>query len=102
MRKSVLGAAIVAFAAGAVLLPGSAQAWWRGGFYGPGIVVVPGPVVYPPPPGYYPPPSGYYPAPPPGQTCYAGAYICPLDQPVPAGATCSCPTNQGRAYGQAR
>jgi hypothetical protein len=94
-----------------------AQARWYGGWgYGIGIVppsvyIGPPPGYYGPPPGYYAPPPAYYAPPPayyappqggqPGQTCYAGPYICPLDQPVPPGGPCSCPTNQGRAGGRA-
>ena len=105
-----------------------AQARWGGG-WGIGIGIMPPPVYigpppvyygpppvyYAPPPAYYAPPPGYAPPPdyvpppdyapslggPPGQTCYAGPYVCPLDQPVPAGGPCSCPTNQGRAWGRA-
>ena len=110
MRKFALATTAMAFAAGLALLPGTAQAWWRGPglfFYGPPIVVGP-PVIYaPPPPVVYapPPPVVYDPAPayaPAGQACYAAAYVCPLDQPTPAGGPCSCPTNNGRAYGRAR
>ena len=43
-------------------------------------------------------PSG----PPIGSSCYAGSYICPLDNPGPAGAPCTCPTNSGRIAGQVR
>ncbi len=107
MRKFVLAAVAVAIAAGAVLAPSPAEAWWRGPgifFFGPPIVIGP-PVVYaPPPPVIYAPAPVYQPAPAyaAAQTCYAAAYICPLDQPTPVGGPCSCPTNQGRAYGRAR
>jgi hypothetical protein len=116
MRKIVLGTVAVAFAVGALLAPQPANAWWRGGgwFYGPAIVVGP-PVIYAPPPviygqpgavyapgQVYSPAPGYVPAGPAGQACYASAYVCPLDQPTPVGGPCSCPTNQGRAYGRAQ
>jgi hypothetical protein len=106
MRKLLIGATAMAVAAGITLLPGAANAWWRHGFYGPGVVFI-GPPIYAPPPIYYGPPVIYapppvYAAPMAGSTCYAGAYICPLDQPAPMGGECSCPTNQGRAYGRAR
>ncbi len=81
----------------AALVPGSAQAWRHGGWWGPGVVVVI------PPPVYYAPPYGYDYVPrwvPSGAGCYAGAYVCPLDQPGPRGEPCSCPTNTGRAWGR--
>lgn len=104
MRRLLLGAA-VAVAAGLALVPSTANAWWHGGFYGPRFVFFGPPVIYAPPPVVYaPPPVVYAPAPPPayvpaGQTCYAGAYVCPLERATPVGAGCSCPTNTGRAYG---
>ncbi len=89
-------------------------AWWHGGVfiggYVPPVVVGP-PVVYAPPPPvygypYYPPPAVAYPpsAPPPATasgTCYAGAYVCPLDRPPTPDGSCSCPTGYdgGRVYG---
>ena len=94
------------------IAPAPALAWWRGGvaigivppplFFGPPVYVAPPTVYYSPPPVVYAPPP-FYIAPPPrfAQTCYAGAYICPLQQPGPAGAPCSCPAYQGRAYGRA-
>lgn len=106
MRRIIFGAAAVVLAAGAMLASHPAEAWWRGGgfFYGPPVFIGP-PVVYAPPPVYYAPGPVYGPGPtygPAGQACYAGPYVCPLDQPTPAGAQCSCPANQGRVYGQAR
>src|SRR5579862_2518669 len=85
------GLAALAFAAAA---PTPAKAWWRGGvyfgiapapyYYGPPVVYPP--IAYPPlayaaPPVIYAPP-GTYPGSPPlaGQACYAGAYVCPLQQ----------------------
>jgi len=102
----------IALAAVGVLAMGfaaPAHAWWRGGVF-VGVAPVPflvgPPVVYPPyyyPPAYYPPPVTYTPAPSaPGRACYAGTYVCPLDQAVPSGSSCSCPTNGGgRAGGRA-
>ena len=75
-------------------------------FYGP--VYVPPPVYYPPayypaPPVYYtPPPAQSYPPGPAvgsaagGQSCLAGAYVCPMERPVPSGAACYCPGNNGQ------
>lgn len=115
-----VAATAVAFATlSAVLAPSPAQAWWRGGVW---VGVAPplyyAPPYYPPPPVYYaPPPPVYYAPPPPvvytppnfyaapqqqySQSCYAGPYTCPLQRPAPAGSACSCPSNQGRAYGRA-
>ena len=94
MMRILVGLVAVAVMA----LPGTAQAWRHWGWWGPGIIVAV------PPPVYYGPPPGYYYAPPPpraaGQACYAGAYVCPLDEPGPLGAPCSCPTNNGRAGGR--
>jgi hypothetical protein len=108
LRVSFIAALLVS-ALGAAM---PAQARWYGG-WGVGIGIVPGPlyiapppVYYPPPPVYYAPPPVYY-APPPayaapaGSACYAGQYVCPLDQPTAPGGPCSCPTNQGRAAGRA-
>lgn len=113
----------VALAGGAASNP--ASAWWRGGvaigivpppLYFGGPVYAPPPVYYAPPPVYYAAPPAYY-APPPvvyapppfyvappsrySSTCYAGAYSCPMQNAAPAGSPCSCPANQGRAYGRA-
>jgi len=84
--------------------PADARVWIGFGF--PGIYIGP-PAYYYPPPVYYPPPAYYPPsgpyspsaqsyAPPPasaataGQSCYAGGYVCPMDQPVASGAACYC------------
>lgn len=64
-------------------------------YFGPPVFLAP--PVYAPPPVYYE--ARPYPA---AQTCYAGAYICPLDQPAPVGGHCACPTHTGRAFGTAR
>ena len=109
-RAAALGAlAGLALAAGLVAAPSPAKAWWRGGIWiAPPVVVAP--PYYPPPPAYYPPPPAYYAPPPPvvyappgavapsqsAQSCYAGAYVCPLEYAMPAGANCSCYDNGGR------
>lgn len=104
-------AALAFLALTGTVAPTPAHAWWRGGVV-VGIAPPPlyfGPPVYAPPPVYYAPPPVVY-APPPfyvappsrySQTCYAGPYTCPLQPPGPAGSPCSCPANQGRAYGRA-
>lgn len=64
----VLGLAVLGVAA----VPGSAKAWWAGGWgccrvgFGivfPPVVVAPPPVYVAPPYAYYPPPPAYYPPP---------------------------------------
>jgi hypothetical protein len=77
-----------------------------GGAYAYGYpYAYPPPVYYPPPPVYYaPPPQTYSQAPVPGggQSCYAGAYFCPMERPVASGASCYCPGNNGeRIWGKA-
>jgi hypothetical protein len=104
-------------AIGLAMTPAPARAWWRGGWgYNGGIVIgvvppffLPPPVVYaaPPPVYYAPPPPPYYSAPAyhptvSGQSCYAGAYVCPLEHATPVGANCSCPSYGRPAYGQVR
>lgn len=73
--------------------------WTPPVYYPPPIYYYPPPVYAPPPPAYYspPPPAAYGPASPPGgvQSCYAGAYVCPMDNPVASGAACYCLGNQG-------
>ncbi|WP_428484856.1 hypothetical protein [Rhodopila sp.] len=74
------------------------------GFYGPAYL--PPPIYYPPPyyaapPVVYTPPQVYTPGPAVspgggGQTCYAGAYVCPMERPVPSGAACYCLGNGGQ------
>lgn len=109
--RSTVSRVAVMLALGAAALPTAAQAWWRGGvvigvapprYYPPPVYVpppvyyyAPPPVIYAPPPFYVAPPSQY------ARRCYAGPYICPLQPPGPAGSLCSCPANQGRAYGRA-
>jgi hypothetical protein len=124
LRRSIGTVALVAALIGcfAAASPASARVWIGFGF--PGIYV--GPPAYPyyyPPPAYYPP--AYYPPPPvsyapnyapqsyaqpqsgpasgaAGQSCNAGSYTCPMDQPVASGAACYCPGNGGtRVWGHA-
>ncbi len=122
MFRTALAVLVVA-SIGAIAMPGSAHAWWRGGFHGggfhgggfvfgfaPPLFYAPPPVYYAPP-AYYPPPTYYAPPPPtyyapqasngPAQSCNAGAYVCPLDHPTPVGAACACPTYNGRVGGRA-
>jgi hypothetical protein len=112
--------AVALLVAAAAALPGTANAWWRGGLWiGVAPVVpfyYPPPVVYAPPPVFYaPPPVVYDPnaaaaaaaaAPArrlaPSGSCGAGAYVCPLDEPLAPGTPCSCPANRGRVSGYAR
>lgn len=107
---------LAALAASPLLLPPPAEA--RGGVFlgfGVGVPVYPAypyfppayypPAVYPAYPGYAAPypvaPPPYVPVRPAGQSCYAGAYVCPLDRPVAAGDACSCPARGGqRAWGR--
>jgi len=65
--------------------------------YYPPLVYYYPPPAYAPPPYYPPPPATYAPAPPSGtgQSCYAQAYVCPMDNPVASGAACYCLDNQG-------
>jgi hypothetical protein len=108
--------ALLAVAA-AMTLPVAAQAYWRGGvFFGlPPVFVAPPPAYYYPPPAYYYPPAYVAPAPvyaappatssgppAPGQACYAGPWVCPLNHAIPSGDSCSCVANGGRVWGQAR
>jgi hypothetical protein len=104
-RRSAI--ALAAVGALAISHATPAHAWVRGGVFF-GVAPVPffvgPPVVYPPyyyPPAYYPPPVTYSPAPGAvsGRACYSGNYVCPLDQSVPAGTACSCPTNGGGRIG---
>jgi len=99
MVRSVRLVALAALGLAGLAVSQPALAWryYRGPevFFAPPLYVAP--PVYAPPPVYYAPRR--YPS---AQTCYAGAYICPLDQPVPVGGTCSCPTNNGRAFGSAQ
>lgn len=115
-RTVALCAAIMALGALASARPASARVFF--GFappvyyppaYYPPPIYYPPPVYYPPPPVYYtPPPPPYTPPayqPPPSgvaTTCYAGAFVCPMQSRVSIGTTCWCPDNAGaRAYGRA-
>lgn len=82
-------------------------------YFGPPAYYYPPPVYYPPPayypPANYPPPPASY-APPPasyaptqsGQSCNAGAYVCPMDRPVSPGSSCYCLGHGGaRVWGRA-
>ncbi len=92
-------------------------------YFAPPPAYYPPPVYYAPPPVYYPPPA-YYSAPPTpmltppppgpvggrsgyspqaaGQSCNAGAYLCPMEQPVIPGTACYCRGNQGqKVWGRA-
>ncbi len=120
MRNLLVRAAapVLALVAGLGVMTAAtpAQAWWHhggygggyGGYYGPRVFFGPGVVIGPPvvfgPPVVYGPPVIYSPAPAlAGQGCYAGAYVCPLDQPTPVGGGCSCPVaGNTRVYGSAR
>ena len=66
--------------------------------YYPPPVYYPSPAYYPPPPYYSAPPVTYasqppQPAAPAGQSCYAGAYVCPMEHAVPTGSACYCLSN---------
>jgi hypothetical protein len=104
MRKITLRGLAAIIVSLAALTPGQALAWRH--WYGGAVFIAP--PIFVPPPIYLGPPVVYAPSPyaprpyAAAQTCYAGAYICPLDQPAPYGGGCSCPTNNGRAYGAAR
>jgi hypothetical protein len=87
--------------------------WWGPGVaFGLGLGAIaaapyyyyPPPYYYSPPPVIYAPPQTYSPAPVGGggQSCYAGAYVCPMDRPVATGAGCYCLGNGGqRVLGRA-
>lgn len=116
LRRSIGPVALVAALIGyfGATAPAAARVWFGIGI-APPVFVGPPAYYYPPPPVYYPPPTYYAPppasyAPPPastapapaGQSCYAGAYVCPMDHPVPSGAACYCLGNGGaRVWGQA-
>jgi hypothetical protein len=87
--------------------------WWPGVPFGLGLGAIAAAPYYYAPPGYYPPPISYVPPqayyPPQaygqapvgggGQSCYAGAYVCPMDRPIATGASCYCPGNDGQRVG---
>jgi len=108
---------LAAICAGLLVFAGLSSAQARV-FFGFGMPLYFGPPVYAPPPVYYPPPAYYAPppvvyAPPPayapqyapqyqtGQSCYAGAYVCPMDRPVTPGSGCYCTVNGTRVWGRA-
>jgi hypothetical protein len=90
--------------------PAHARVWFGFGFplyyppqvYYPPAAYYPPPMIYaPPPPVTYTPPSTYAP-PSRSQSCYAGAYICPMERPTASGNACYCPGNNGeRVWGRA-
>jgi len=113
-----LPAVMVLAALGVLAAPKPAHAYRGFGvfFGGPVVAFAPpvvfaGPRVYVAPPAYYVPPPAYYyyppPAyaaaapypPPPGFTCYAKPYICPLRVEHPVNGPCDCPTYGGGLIG---
>ena len=95
----------------------AAQARWYGGvvigvpaypppvYYAPPppVYVAPPPVYVTPPPVYVAPgPVGQAAPPPPGASCRAGTWVCPLDRPTPVGDSCACPTAGGSVWGRAQ
>lgn len=119
MSKVMLGRSFLGLIATAAFLvaglalpsnPAQARIWVGFGFplyypppaYYPPPVYAPPPVIYAPPPPvtFTPPPS--YPPVARGQSCYAGAYVCPMEHPTASGSTCYCPGNGGeRVWGRA-
>lgn len=113
VRRTTVAVASCAAMVGLAGSPAHARVFIGFGFpfYGPAYY--PPPVYYPPPPVYYAPPPVYYtppvqtysqvPAPSgPGQTCYAGPYVCPMERPTVTGASCYCSGNGGtRVWGRA-
>ena len=122
-RRAALALGIATLVTVAGALPAQARVgvfFGFGPFFGYPAFYYPPPFYYPLPPVYYAPaPPVYYTPPPvtytppaygggavsPGATvgsCYAGAYVCPLETRLAAGTTCWCPNNRGgRAYGRA-
>ncbi|WP_146101937.1 hypothetical protein [Rhodopila globiformis] len=119
LRRIAGIAALCAIALGLAAPPAQARVFVGFGFgvpwaYGPGFYpppyYYPPPVYYPPPPVYYAPPQTYAPVPSytpgptaqVGQSCHAGAYVCPMDRPVAPGSSCYCLGNGGqRIWGRA-
>jgi hypothetical protein len=118
LRRALALAAFSTLLAGVLMISGPAQARVFVGFGFPLVVGPPAyypppiyyppppyypPAYYPPPPAYYPPPAAYAPRPagPPGQACYAGGTVCPMERPVGSGSSCYCTTAQGRVWGRA-
>lgn len=91
---------------GLIVTPGMAQASAGGAGLGYSTGYS---TVIPFPEGYYTHPRAFVyppyfhasPVPsPPGFTCYAGAYVCPLQVMNPTNGPCTCPTDNGyRANG---
>jgi hypothetical protein len=114
LRRATVAVALCAAMVGLAGSPAQARVFIGIGvpFYGPGYYAPP-PYYYPPPPAYYapPPPAVYAPAQNysqgpapggPGQTCYAGPYVCPMDHPTATGANCYCLGSGGaRVWGRA-
>jgi hypothetical protein len=119
MSKFRFALLALAVAAMAVAIPRPAHAWRV--FFGFPYPLYVGPPVYyappyyAPPVAYAPPGAGYGPqvydpsagrggpaVPQTAASCDAGAYVCPLDQPLAAGSPCSCPANRGRVSGTVR
>ena len=110
VRRTSVAMALCAAMAGLAASPAHARI-----FIGFGVpFFYPPPLYYPPPPVYYAPPPPVVYAPPPqqysqapaqggyGQTCSAGAYVCPMDHPTAAGSNCYCLGNGGaRVWGRA-
>jgi hypothetical protein len=114
-RLGRMAAIVLVGGAGAIGIAPPAQArvgvvlGFGPGFWFPPYYYYPPPVYYPPPPVWYtpPPPVSYtppaYASPGVARSCYAGAYVCPMQVEVSPGTTCWCPNNTGgRAYGTAR
>jgi hypothetical protein len=121
-RRAALTLGVVGLVTGAAAVPAQARVgvfFGFGPFWGAPAYYYPPPFYYPPPPVYYTPAPPVYYTPPsvtytppfggqgagPGATvrsCYAGAYVCPLETRLAPGTTCWCPDNRGgRAYGRA-
>ncbi len=96
-------------AAGGLIAPTPALAWWRGGVWvAPGYpyarpYYAPRPYYYappPPPPVYYRPPGAGYPV--PARNCYAPALTCPMEVARSPGTACYCSGAGGvRVWGTA-
>jgi hypothetical protein len=66
---------------------------------GPGPAPYAGPVASP----YAAPPVGYPAASAPyGSMCYAGPYVCRMQESAPLGSSCTCPGLGAPSYGQVR
>jgi len=102
VRRIAAAFALCAAISGSASVPAQARVFVGVGigvpFYGPGFY--PAPYYYTPPPTYIPRPAAARSG--PGQTCYAGPYVCPMDRPVAPGAGCYCLGNGGqRVQGRA-